>query len=364
MRFREVLRMPIFAVVLPALLACEAQTAVGQTKGAQTWTVTNDVAIEHKTITFVSRGARLTGTLYYASGARHRPAVVVLHGASSPSSNLPLYRHFEEMLPPLGINVFVFDRRGSGDSEGRRQDSYNFDILAEDGRAAARALASDPRVDASRIGYWGISQGGWLALLAASKENKASFAIAVSAPMTTPDVQMNFAVANILRIKGYSDSVIDQAVDARNKVDDYLRGQVDGTIAQKALDAVRRQPWFPLIYMDDKLEAPEESSWLKQMQFDPMAILDDVRAPILFVYGQADPWVPVELSRERLESLSERHANIEIRIVDGSDHTMMQGVDPKNQIDPKFFPSEAPDSPAYFALLGAWFAQHGFTNIK
>jgi hypothetical protein len=41
---------------------------------------------------------------------------------------------------------------------------------------------------------------------------------------------------------------------------------------------------------------------------------------------------------------------------------MMLGVDPKDQVDPKFFPKEAPDAPAYFALLAAWLAQHGFAQ--
>jgi pimeloyl-ACP methyl ester carboxylesterase len=114
--------------------------------------------------------------------------------------------------------------------------------------------------------------------------------------------------------------------------------------------------------MDDKLGDPRDSSWLRQMQFDPMPILDQVKAPILIVYGQADPWIPVELSTERLKSRGTKQTNLEVKIIDGADHTMMMGVDPKNQIDPNFFPTEAPDSPAYFALLGAWLAQHGFTK--
>jgi pimeloyl-ACP methyl ester carboxylesterase len=326
------------------------------------WTVQTGVLIEHETVAFVSNGARLSGTLFFASGSLHRTTVVVLHGASSPSSKLPLYRHLEEILAPLGINVFVFDRRGSGASEGGSEGSHDFEILAEDGRAAARALGLDVHVDPERTGYWGISQGGWLALLAASKDDKAAFAIAISAPMTTPDVQMNFAVANILRIHEYPDSVIEQAVNARKAVDSYLRGNVDRATAQQALDSVRGQPWFSLIYMDDKLTDPKNSSWLRQMQFDPIPTVDRVKAPILIVYGQSDPWIPVELSTARLKSLAAKHTNLEFKIVDGADHTMMQGVDPKKQVDPQFFPSEAPNSPAYFALLGVWFARHGFTN--
>jgi len=40
----------------------------------------------------------------------------VLHRASSPSQDLPLYEHLKHILPALGVAVFVHDRRGSGAS--------------------------------------------------------------------------------------------------------------------------------------------------------------------------------------------------------------------------------------------------------
>ncbi|HTZ81641.1 MAG TPA: alpha/beta fold hydrolase, partial [Candidatus Acidoferrales bacterium] len=172
MHSREAFLSAIFVVFCAVPIANAASAVTVQSESLKPWSVPSEVNVEHKEITFSSKGARLRGTLYFASSAQHRPAVVVLHGASSPSSNLPLYRHLEEILPPLGINVFVFDRRGSGASEGGGEDSYNFDILADDGIAAATALGSDEHVDRNHIGYWGISQGGWLALLAASKDAK------------------------------------------------------------------------------------------------------------------------------------------------------------------------------------------------
>jgi pimeloyl-ACP methyl ester carboxylesterase len=215
-------------------------------------------------------------------------------------------------------------------------------------------------VDRARIGYWGISQGGWLALAAASIDPKAAFVISVSAPMTTPDVQMNFAVENILRIHGYGKEEIATALHARRAVDDYLRGRLDRASAEQAVKAARERPWFPLIYLDDTVGNPETSHWLKQMRFDPMTMLDKVSAPVLMLYGQDDPWVPVQSSMDQLHTIARQHPTIEAAVVAGADHTMMLGVDPKDQVDPKFFPKEAPNAPAYFALLAAWLARHGF----
>jgi hypothetical protein len=347
-----------FAAILMMALQClpggaqqEAKTEVNRNP----WHVRLDAAVEQDHVAFLSRGTRLSGTLYYQSGQRPGPAVVVLHGASSPSQDLPLYEHLKQMLPPLGVAVFLYDRR-SGEGQ------YDLQILAEDGAAARNALTANPHVDGARIGYWGISQGGWLALAAAAIDPKAAFVISVSAPMTTPDAQMNFAVENILRIHGYGPEEVATALHARRAVDDYLRGRIDRASAEGALNAARQRAWFPLIYMDDTVGNPETSSWLKQMRFDPTTKLDKVSPPVLMLYGQDDPWVPVRLSMDRLDTIAKKHANVKAAVVAGADHTMMLGVDPKDQVDPKFFPKEAPDAPAYFSILAGWLAQHGFAE--
>src|SRR5215831_6882844 len=275
----------ILVVALQCLLTTTQQEPKAQINRAP-WHVQPDASVEHEQIAFRNYETRLNGTLYHGSDQKPGPAVVVLHGASSPSQDLPLYEHLKQILPPLGIAVFVYDRR-SGEGQ------FDFHILAEDGVAARNALAGGPHVDAGRIGYWGISQGGWLALTAAAIDPKAAFVISVSAPMTTPDVQMNFAVENILRIHGYGPQEIATALHARSAVDDYLRGRLDRASAEHALNSARQRPWFPLIYMDDRVGDPETSSWLKQMRFDPTAMLDKVSAPVLLLYGGDDPWVPV-----------------------------------------------------------------------
>jgi dipeptidyl aminopeptidase/acylaminoacyl peptidase len=161
----------VFLLAAAPLTAHGASGPVGgETAQAAAWSTAPKVVVEQETIAFDSQGARLQGTLFFPSRQQHRPTVIVLHGASSPSRDLPLYHHLEQMLPPLGIAVFVFDRRGSGASTGGGSTAYDFHVLADDGVAAGKALAGDAHVDAARIGYWGISQGGWLALLAASKD--------------------------------------------------------------------------------------------------------------------------------------------------------------------------------------------------
>jgi uncharacterized protein len=203
-------------IVAASIAACFAQT-VAVAEQPPPWNASATTTIVQEEKVFHSAGAELSGTLYLPRGGKALAAVVVTHAASLPLRDQPLYRHLKEMLPSLGIAVFLYDRRGSGRSGGDLKAS-DYTLLADDAIAAVRAVNIDLRIDPRRVGIWGLSQGGWLALLAASRSPQVAFAVSISAPMVTPDLQMIFLSANILRVNGYSQADIDQAIATRKAV--------------------------------------------------------------------------------------------------------------------------------------------------
>lgn len=315
------------------------------------WVVASDTAVVSRTLSFENRGATLMGTLFRPAGLRPLPTLIALHGAGVPLRSDPLYRHLTEVMPRLGMAVFLYDRRGSGHSTSGGAAPGNFELLADDAVAAFAMLSREPGVDPAKIGFWGLSQGGWLTLLAAAKEQRAAFAIAVSAPMAAADVQMNFAVSNILRIRGHPQAVIDRAVRARTIVDDFARGRRSRAEAQAAETEVRSAPWYDQIWLKGNLDDPE---WRQQITADPLRSLEGSKVPTLVVFGQADPWVPVATSLSSLKARSARLRQVTTRVIDDADHAMMLDVPPTQQIDTTFATQAAPNAPAYFALLGAW----------
>ncbi|QJU58922.1 alpha/beta fold hydrolase [Sphingomonas sp. AP4-R1] len=336
--------------------------AVAQDVAERTpWGVESRFPIEQRAFAFRNDGAELRGTLFLPRGGRNLPVVIAFHGAAAPSADHPLYGHLKAMLPPLGVAVLVFDRRGTGRSTGDDARKSDFDLLASDGVAAFRALAADPRFDPRRIGFWGLSQGGWLTLLAAAKEPRAAFAVAVSAPMAGADVQMNYAVGNVMRIKGYPQAEIDRALAARRGVDRYVRGQADRASAERLYRDAEKQPWWRDSYLAGNLDDP---TWKGQMAADPLRALDGSRMPTLMVFGQADPWVPVAPALAALDATAAKHPNVTLRVIDGADHSMMLGVSPQGQIDPANFGKLAPDAPAYFGLLASWLTERGIVAAK
>lgn len=343
--------MRFLAVALAICVTWEVPAVSAQTAALPEWAVPTDNPVEQRAIVFENRGARLAGTLFVPKGTTPRAAVIALHGAQVPLRSDPLYRHLTEVMPRLGVAVLLYDRRGSGASTSGGAAPGNFDLLADDAVAALARLSRERDIDPRRIGFWGLSQGGWLTILAARKEQRAAFAIAVSGPIAAADVQMNYAVSNILRIQGKPQATIDRAIAARTAVDDYVRGKASRASAERAEAGIRSEPWYADTWIKGNIDDPE---WRQQIGNDPMRALVGSRVPTLVVFGQADPWVPVAASLAALRARSAELSQVTVRVIGGADHAMMLGVPPTRQVDTQFATHAAPDAPAYFALLGGW----------
>src|SRR5262249_52470402 len=114
---------------------------------------------------FAAGDVQLNGRLVMPSGDGPFPLAVIITGSEDPSpiAANPLHRE----LPAQGIAVFVYDKRGTGQSGGAY--TQDFATLAADAQAAmgeAKRLAGK-RI--SRAGFIGLSLGGWVAPLAADK---------------------------------------------------------------------------------------------------------------------------------------------------------------------------------------------------
>jgi dipeptidyl aminopeptidase/acylaminoacyl peptidase len=347
-----------FACCLSALAVFAFSTQVEASTTAL-WKAESESPVVTQNVSFDNQGAHLQGTLYLRAKGDHLPALVVFHGASAPTREYAMYRHLSQGLPALGYAVLVFDRRGSGASTGSLEQT-DYQQLADDGIAGLHAIAGNPRIDAHRIGFWGHSQGGWLAVLAASRTHDAAFAISVSAPMVTPSEQMTFAVANMLTLHGQEDAVA-AATDARKRWEGYLRGTNSRDDAIAALAAIEHKPWFSSTFMSTAEEVPvdvAQSSWRREMDLDPLIALKQVDVPVLFFFGGADPWVPAAASRTKLNALAQTRQGIETHVIDGANHAMAYNPHEKMEFDKSAIVVEHPEAPEYFFLLANWLNQH------
>jgi dienelactone hydrolase len=111
-----------------------------------------------------SKTAVITGVLSMpANGPRVVPAVIILHGSSGVN---PGERVWARRVNALGYASFVVDSFTGRGIKSTENDQTQLSMTADiaDAYAALRLLATDPRIDKSRIAVMGFSRGAIAAL--------------------------------------------------------------------------------------------------------------------------------------------------------------------------------------------------------
>jgi fermentation-respiration switch protein FrsA (DUF1100 family) len=136
--------------------------------------------LAYERVNFPSKdGTRLVGWFIpatgYAGPKNAKGTVIHFHGNAQ---NLSSHWQFVEWMPRRGFNVFVFDYRGYGESEGSPEPKGVF----EDSGSALDYVRSRPDVDGSRLLVFGQSLGGANAIAVVGSGNRAGVkAIAIEA---------------------------------------------------------------------------------------------------------------------------------------------------------------------------------------
>src|SRR5262245_53774429 len=234
-----------------------------------------------------ARDARLAGTLYVPQSPSYlpAPAVVFVHGAG-PAVRSDGYRELAEHFARSGVAALIFDKRGCGASEGDWTRASLSD-LAGDALACAGFLRGRGEINPQQIGLWGLSQGASIIPIAAARSPEVSFVIAVGGCMDFEEA-MRYFRANVFRGFGYSTSVLDIA----NKAE-LIQMDLSNRIRSGAV--------------------PVPRAWRESRRFefdlDHAAIWQQVRQPVLAIYGELDRQVPVAPSSQQLTAVVARSGN-------------------------------------------------------
>ena len=157
----------------------------------------------------------------------------MVHGSERTSS---LNSPYAYSLAAQGISVFVYDKRGTGGSEGEY--TQNFELLASDAAAALAHARTMARGRFGRSGYFGGSQGGWVAPLAATRSAADFVAIGfglVASPIEEDREQM-ISEARALGLDSEALALINRMSAATSRL--LLSGFYEG---YKELAQVRRE---------------------------------------------------------------------------------------------------------------------------
>lgn len=222
------------------------------------WVVPASWDVGTENITFESDGYKLSGTLYLPETTGPVAAVVLPQQAGTATRDNPLYQQKVRLFNSLGYAAFVYDRRGRGESEGPEK-TPSYEALAEDAVAAKQAIARHQGVDAEKVGFWGLSQSGWISMMAANKSD-AAFVVIVSSPLTTPEEQMDFLAYNYV-LFSHDEEAASKALSVRQlATTDYFEGTATFSEVQKEIKEIEDKPWFKYAFIPNSENFPKDIS--------------------------------------------------------------------------------------------------------
>ncbi|MGQ2930222.1 MAG: alpha/beta hydrolase family protein [Sphingopyxis sp.] len=336
-----------------APLAC--RDGMVEVQGAR-W---NRGAFRETPASFDSVGTRLTGVLIEPPGAdARRPLVVMVHGSERTS---PIGGVYGYAMAAQGISVFVYDKRGTGGSEGVY--TQNFELLAADAAKALEAARGLAAGRYGRAGFFGGSQGGWVAPLAATR-SKADFVAVGFGLVASPIEEDREQMVSEVRAAGLgkdAEALVTRLSQATATL--LLSDFRDG---YDALDAARRamaaQPWAGKIegeYSGAMARMTnEELRRVGRARFDNLELIWDYGAvaalrkldtPLLWVLAGEDREAPIETTRAALMGLKAAGKPVDVYLFPQTDHGMFEfttGADGERSV------TRITDG--YLKLLGDW----------
>lgn len=228
----------------------------------------------------VSRPAGKTAPGKKDKNVERLPAVVLVGGSGnidrdSVAFGIPVMGQLAGHLADAGHVVVRYDKRGVGQSGGRAE-SATLSDYADDVVAVVKWLREQKDVDDDRIAVVGHSEGGSVALLAASRSGDIKAVVSLSA----------------MGVRG-AELVLEQqrrALESLKISDEEKQKRV--ALQQQIMEAVLTgQGWDGI---PEAMRKQADTPWFQSLlAFDPAPVMKKVKQPLLIVHGELDKQVPI-----------------------------------------------------------------------
>jgi uncharacterized protein len=333
-------------------------------KDRQSGAFATRVAIRQEEVTFKNGDVTLSGTLLLPaaplSSKVKRPALVFVHGSGQQWREM--YWGLGYLYAARGFAVLAYDKRGVGKSTGNWRES-SFQELADDAVAGAKLLQTRNDIAANQIGFWGQSQGGWIAPLAASRLPEAAFAVALSGGGLTPADTELFDTEYELTKAGYTADEVKQAL-AWQKLKDEIIGLPSDNAKwdayTKARAIAKDKKWFRHPGID--IYGPETRDhgfWTlmrRSYLYDPAPTLRASKAPLLAIFGELDSPEGVKAQVSAIKRIMDQagHRDYVVRVLPNAGHNLMEvpADNPNESVRLTRFP------PGLFEMMVEWTTTH------
>jgi len=256
----------------------------------------------------------LAGTLAAPLQDRSAPAVVLVSGTGPIDRDVTvlhhkLFRVLARSLAGAGIASLRFDKRGIGASEGDFGSAGPEDFVA-DVLGARSYLVGEAGFASERTGLVGHSEGGMVALTAASREQRLPFCVLMASPLLSGVENMTHAFALMARGSLVRDLEYEEYVADLTTLIGLAGGEGASDPNSQAVEiAARLSPRIfnektSVILGSDSLSGTDFVNLLSStcletcLSWDPRHIVPLVTCPALLIYAAKDVQVPAQESIE------------------------------------------------------------------
>lgn len=283
----------------------------------------------------------LAGTLTLPSGKGPFPAVVLISGSGLQDRDetifdFKIFKLIADALTRRGIAVLRYDDPGIGGSTTNEPDLTTSELV-EPVLGAVDLLAAHPEIDATAIGVCGHSEGGIIAPLASVRQPEIAFCILLSGPALPGETILRAQIELILRASGAAEEEIARTLELQNAVYQAL-AEEDAAALEQAVRLAIDEQWADVsperLKEIDDLEAYKEGMVQGQLQtvqgrwfrnflrYDPAPVLEQLRCPLLALFGEVDLQVPAEPNRRAMREALERagHDDFTLRVLPQANH--------------------------------------------
>lgn len=291
------------------------------------------------------------------------PLAVLVHG-SEDYSGVDIYPK-QYLLPAQGVAVFVYDKRGTGGSQGEY--TQDFHVLADDAVAALETARRLRPGAFSRTGFVGASQGGWIAPLAASRSD-VDYVVAEYGLAETALAEDREQVMDDMRAAGHDDEVLAKAREVTDATALLITSGF--TRGFDELDDVRRrygdEPWFADVRGEFTGKVLDLPAWLPQWaaravfarldvqtswEYEPMPVLGALSMPQLWIIAGEDLEAPNAETLRRIRLLQSRGLPVDLAVFPDTDHGIYEFAEEDGARTMLRHPE------GYLRLLAEWIAR-------
>jgi len=271
-------------------------------------------------VTFPNKkaGVKLAGTLTLPETGGPFPAVILISGSGPNDRDETVFGHkpflvLADYLTRNGLAVLRYDKRGIAKSTGDYQAATTIDF-ASDAAAGLDFLRSNSKIDKSKIGVIGHSEGGIIApYLAAHRPEEIAFVVLLAAPGVPGKDLLPLQLEKILKLAGANEQELKTALNQQKEMFQIVLNEDDVNKTTELLNKEMEKRHNALSDEEKKasgmsLEAMQASAqavnspWFRCfLSHDPQSDLEKVTCPVLALWGNLDCQVPPEQNQPEIE---------------------------------------------------------------